>query len=149
MSQIKQILQKSLNFTTYLATGATLYGFALSIQDTKLKENSLKSQQEEEEQNDELVKQIHELKIERFQDEISKLKFENFKNNLESSYIKYKEQIELLKNKTNESNTTGENLNSGLDNLNKQGENIVKIVEDINKLLNDQVEKFLGDNNLF
>nr|YP_009710735.1 hypothetical protein [Amanita phalloides]QFZ98684.1 hypothetical protein [Amanita phalloides] len=149
MSQAKQILQKSLVTITYLGTAATFYVVNLSLNDIKLKENYLKSQQEEEEQSEGLVKQIHDLKIEGFQNEINKLKFENLKNNLEIYMNKYKEQFESLKNKTDGINTTDVKLNSDLEALNKQGENIVKIVEDINKLLNDQIEKFLGDNNLF
>nr|YP_009710616.1 hypothetical protein [Amanita bisporigera]QFZ98565.1 hypothetical protein [Amanita bisporigera] len=144
MSQAKQILQKSLGIRTYLATGATFYGINLSLNDIKLKEKYIKSQQ----QNEVLVKQLNEIKIEGLKNEISKFKFENFKNNLETAMNKYKEQFELLKNKTDEVNTTEVKLNSELEALNTQGENIVKIVEEINKLFNDKVDKFLGDNNL-
>jgi len=113
MSQTKQLLQKSLNTLTYLATGATFYGLILSAKDTQLKENYIKLQQ----QKDLLLKQANECKIEELQNELNKLKFENLKNNLETQYNKYKEQFELLKIKT-------DNTDTELENFNKQSEKL-------------------------
>ncbi len=142
---LKNLMSKTLKVFTIVSSSTSVLGFALALQDFKLKDKFIKLQ----ERNELLERQVNEIKLDELKNEITKDKVEYYRNSLEESHtklLKESEAIQSLEVKTNEQKDI---MNSQLENFNTESDNMQNMVSEIIKFLNDNSNKFLVDINIF
>jgi hypothetical protein len=140
----KKLMTKNLNILNYISSGLLLFSLILAVEDKLLKNKYFKLL----ESKKLLEKQVNDLKIDEFKNEITKNKVEYFRNSLEEVKIKIITEFETIKNLEIKTMEEKNILNSHLNNIKIENENLQQLISEILKFYDNN--KFLGDNiNLF